>query len=148
MHWNRIGRISRDMHMYPPWCLISHVLLTNSVRPGNNRSNHSLVAHPSMVSNVAGITSGLPDLAASSTANNSSLPNCVGPVQEAVPQLVAWRVSDKDSELERFQAELSTSSSAYGGTKPMQITIQHGGHGKAGVPREVFVPFRQISQMC
>ena len=75
-------------------------------------------------------------------------PNCVGPVQETAPQLVAWMVSGKDSELGKFQIELSTSSSAPGGRKPTQITIQHGDHGKVGAPHEVFVPFRQIFQMC
>ena len=31
--------------------------------------------------------------------------------------------------------------------KPIQITVQHGGHGKVGAPHEIFVPFRPISQM-
>ena len=50
----------------------------SSVRQGNNSINHSLVAHPSMVSNVAGITSGLSSPVTSGTANNCSLPQLCG----------------------------------------------------------------------
>ena len=119
-----------------------------SIRPSNRCPDYALVAHPSMVPNTAGIVGRLSILLVQVQQIIVPSPNCVGPVQETAPQLVTWMVSGKDAELEKFQIELSTSSSAPGGRKPTQITIQHGDHGKAGVPHEVFVPFRQIFQMC
>lgn len=135
-------------YAHPPWCLISRVLL--KVRSDKATTVlitplwHTQAWFPTLLELLVDYPVLLPQVQQIIAPS----PNCVGPVQETVPQLVAWKVSGKDSELERFQKELSTSSSVHGGRKPTQITIQHGGLGKAGVPHKVFVPFRQISQMC
>ena len=132
----------------PPMVSDFTCFVESSVRSSNSCPDYSLVAHPSMVPNTAGIVGRLSNLTVAGATDNSSFSQLCGPCTGAAPQLVAWMVSGKDSELEKFQIELSTSSSAPGGRKPTQITIHHGDHGKAGVPHEVFVPFRQIFQMC
>ena len=50
--------------------------------------------------------------------------------------------------LKRFQTELIDLIFCSWREKPIQITVQHGGHEKAGAPHEVFVPFLPIFQMC
>ena len=120
----------------------------SSARPSNSCPDYALVAYPSMVPNTAGIVGRLSNLTVAGATDNSSFSQLCGPCTgDSTP---AGRLDGlrQDSELEKFQIELSTSSSAPGGRKPTQITIQHGDHGKAGVPHEVFVPFRQIFQMC
>ena len=81
--------------------------LTDVVESSSNiRSNRPLVAHSSVVSSVARVNSGLPNPTTSSTADNSSFPQLCGSSAVDSFQLVAWKVSSKDSELEKCQAEL------------------------------------------
>ena len=135
-------------YAHPPWCLISRVLL----KVQSDRATivlitplwHTQAWFPALLELIVDY----PILLPQEQQIIAPSPNCVGPVQETVPQLVAWKVSGKDSELEKFQTELLTSSSVHGERKPTRIIIQHGDHGKVGVPHEVFVPFRQIFQMC
>ena len=78
---------------------------------------------------VSSINSGLPNPAASGTIDNSSF-------------LQLCRPSKGDStptgHLEGLLTELLTLSSIHRERKPTQIIIQHGDHGKVGVPHEVF----------
>ena len=74
-------------------------------------------------------------------------PNCDCPIQGLPPQLVAWRVSGRDSEQKRFQTRLSNSSCPPGETKPIQTTTQCGKLGSPGVQQQVFIPFCQVYPM-
>ena len=52
--------------------------IESSVGLDNSCVNHSIVAHPSMVFNIAGTTSGLPNPATSGTTGNKSFPQLCG----------------------------------------------------------------------
>ena len=63
----------------PPMVPDFTCIAEGSVRQGNSGANYPFVAHPSMVPNIAGTTSGLPNPAASRTARNNSFPQLCGP---------------------------------------------------------------------
>ena len=89
-------------YAHPPWCLISHVLL--KVRSDQATVVlitplwHTRAWFPTLLELLADYPILLPQVQQIIVPS----PNCVGPVQETAPQLVAWMVSSEDSELEKF----------------------------------------------
>ena len=78
----------------------------------------------------------------------SPSPNCVCPVQQCQPRLVAWRVSGKVSDQRQFQKMLPSLSFSLGGTQQTPTITLPGGSGMHGVQRRSCLPFCQMYQLC
>ena len=132
---------------HPPWCLISRVLL--KVR--SDQASVVLITplwytqawFPTLMELLVDYPILLPQVQGVIVPS----PNCDCPIQEVPPQLVAWKVSGRDSERRRFQTRLLTSSCPHGEIKPMLTTTRHGRLGNPGAPQEVSIPLRRIFPM-
>ena len=141
---HRVGPVYIQGFAHRPWCLISRVLWKVQADQASG-AHHPIMAHTVPV--VMSLLVDYPLLLPKMEGVIRPSPNCDCPIQGLPPQLVAWRVSGRDSEQKRFQTRLSNSSCPPGGTKPIQTTTQCGRLGNPGVQQEVFIPFRQVYPM-
>ena len=132
---------------HPPWCLISLVLRKVQADQATVVLITPLWHTQSWFPVLMNLLVEYPLLLPKMEEVIRPSPNCDCPIQGLPPQLVAWRVSGRDSEQKRFQTRLSNSSCPPGETKPIQTTTQCGKLGSPGVQQEVFIPFRQVYPM-
>ena len=95
----------------------------SSSRPSNSGTHHPIIAHAVMVPSLNEPPGRLSTPPAKDGRGNKAISELHCPIQGLPPQLVAWRVSGRDSEQKRFQTRLSNSSCPPGETK-LQLSVE------------------------
>ena len=65
-------------------------------------------------------------------------------MQQGVPQLLAWPISDNPTHHEEFLHRLQTSCLHHGVTKPIPSMVPHFLNGLVGVNRGVKIPLQDL----